>query len=193
MKNILHIISSPRGNDSYSFRLAQEMIKKITTKEEDCTLIEKHINPPFLSADQIISFYKNPADRNFTEKEALRYSDKTIEEIQNSDIIIISTPMYNMSIPASLKAWIDQVIRINVTFSYDKQRKKIGAFKGKKVYVAIASGRIHSTVKYKTDFIAEYLKIVFKPIGITDITFYRVEGTAANDFNPDYQRLIATL
>lgn len=193
MGSILHIIASTRGSHSYSYKLGQEIIRKIANRAND-EIVERLLTPPFITADQIIAFYKNPTDRNIKENASLMYSDEVISEMQQADTIVISTPMYSMNIPASLKAWIDQVIRIDVTFSYDANKNKVGMLKNKKMYVAIASGRVHSTQCYKTDFIAEYFIAVFKWIGITDITFYRMEGTAEkNIVNTNFAKVIANL
>lgn len=194
MEKILHIIASTREHHSYSYRLGQEIIKKIADRATYYNLLERRLQPPFVSADQIVAFYKTPEDRNQQEQASLYYSDEVIGELQNFDTIVVSTPMYSMNIPASLKAWIDQVVRVYVTFSYDANQNKVGMLKDKKMYVAIASGRIHSTEHYKTDFIVDYFKAVFKWLGITDITFFRVEGTASKDMNDiNFAELITNL
>jgi len=181
-KNILHIISSPRGERSFSTCLSNAIIQKITDADSEEILITERdltINQPaMLSASQITAFYKDGALRTDVERRSLLYSDMVINEVQNADIIVIGIAMHNLAIPAVLRAWIDQIVRIGVSFKWGGDGKKIGLFSNKQIYLAIASGRIHSTANYKTEFIESYLKIVFRSIGITGITTYRVEGTA---------------
>jgi FMN-dependent NADH-azoreductase len=183
---ILHIVASPRGVDSYSFRLGEAIVQRLAAGEKAYNLTQRCLccHPPaYLSRVQIQAFYKAPHARNDEERASLRYSDAAIRDIRAAAHIVISTPMYNMAIPAALKGWIDQVIRINVTFRYDDMRRKIGMLPDKKMYIAIASGRVHGVQADRGDFMAGYLAAVFKEIGITDIRFYRVEGTRAKDIH----------
>ncbi len=197
MINVLHVISSPRNNYSFSLNLGKTIIKKLINENTPCKLIEKNLindSPPFLSADQIIALYKNSESRNDREEKALMYSDNAITEVQEADVIVISTPMYNLGIPAILKAWIDQIVRIGVTFTYDSQGIKVGLLCNKKVYLAIASGRIHTNEKRETEFIESHIKIVMKSIGITNFTTLRVEGTAKKNIQElNYDNLMINL
>lgn len=86
-------------------------------------------------------------------------------------------PLYNFSIPATLKAWIDQIARAGETFPYADGAPK-GLLTGKKVYLAIASGAVYSEGLYKDyDFTESYLRAVLGFMGLTDITVFRTEGT----------------
>jgi FMN-dependent NADH-azoreductase len=196
-REILHIVASPRGVDSYSFRLGDAIVQRLAAGEKRHRLTQRclHRDPPaYLSGVQIQAFYKAPNARNDEERASLLYSDAAIRDLRNAAHIVISTPMYNMAIPASLKGWIDQVIRINVTFRYDELRRKVGMLPDKKMYIAIASGRVHGVHAHSEDFMAGYLAAVFKEIGITDIRFYRVEGTRAKAIHDiNFAKIISDL
>lgn len=196
-KEILHVVASPRAADSYSFRLGEAIVQRLAGGSERYHVRYRclHCCPPaYLSALQIQAFYKAAQARDDEEQASLRYSDAAIKDILAATHIVISTPMYNMGIPACLKGWIDQVIRINVTFRYDDHRRKIGMLPDKKMYIAIASGRIHGIHENSSDFMAGYLAAVFKEIGITDIKIYRVEGTRAKDIHDiDFPDIITDL
>jgi|SRR5579872_603375 len=179
MKKILNIQSSPRGGDSYSIQLADAIVAKLHTIDPDSTvetldLVKTHF--PHLEEAHIASFY-TPAERH-TQREriAIRHSDESIRAIREADILVIGAPMYNFSIPSVLKAWIDHIVRAGVTFAYTDKGPQ-GLVKGKKVYVAIASGGVYSDGPMKSmDFIEPYLRSVLGFIGLIDITFFRVEG-----------------
>jgi FMN-dependent NADH-azoreductase len=112
-------------------------------------------------------------------REAIRHSDEAISEVQNADIIVIGTPMYNFSVPSALKAWIDHLVRIGKTFRYNEQGIPEPMVHGKKVYLAISTGGVYSDGPMKGyDFVDPYLRAVLGFIGLTDVTTYRAEGTA---------------
>ena len=98
-----------------------------------------------------------------------------------ADVLVIGVPMYNFSVPSTLKAWIDHIMRAGVTFKYDEKGPK-GLVQGKKVYLAVASGGIYSEGPMKAyDFVTPYLQTVLGFIGLTDITIIRAEGTSIPD------------
>jgi FMN-dependent NADH-azoreductase len=181
MKKILHIISSPRGEESYSIRLGHSIIDRLTAAfpgsvVKENILVNKQF--PHLEEAQIASIATQPEKRTAQNHEALQHSDEAIQEIMEADIIVIGAPMYNFSIPSTLKAWVDHIARAGVTFKYDEKGPK-GLVKGKKVYLAIASGAIYSEGMMKPyDFVAPYLQTVLGFLGITDITVVRAEGTS---------------
>jgi FMN-dependent NADH-azoreductase len=184
MKKILHIISSPRGEASYSIRLGRSIVDKLliaypgsTIKEH--VLVNNHF--PHLEEAQITSFFTPPQQRTSVNKEALKHSDEAIQEIMDADILVIGAPMYNFSIPSTLKAWIDHIARANVTFKYDEKGPK-GLVEGKKAYLAVTSGGIYSEGAMKPyDFGTPYLQMVLGFLGITDISVVRAEGTSMPD------------
>jgi FMN-dependent NADH-azoreductase len=181
MKKILHIISSPRGEASFSIKLGKSIIEKLKTTYPDSTVKEKILVDkqfPHLEEAQITSFYTPPENRTFQNIEALRHSDEAIREIMEADILVIGAPMYNFSIHSTLKAWIDHIVRVGITFKYDENGPK-GLVEDKKVYVAVASGGIYSEGPMQSyDFVTPYLQTVLGFIGITDVTIIRAEGTS---------------
>lgn len=181
MKKILHIITSPRGEASMSIKLGNAIIEKIKTAYPDST-VKKHNLPtekfPHLEEAHIASFFTPAESRTPENLEAIRHSEEAIKEITEADIIIIGVPLYNFGIPSGLKAWIDHISRAGVTFKYDENGFE-GLIKGKKVYIAFASGGVYSSGPMASyDLATPYLKSVLGFLGMTDITVYRVEGTA---------------
>lgn len=197
MKNALHIISSARGSQSYSKGLSSAIVKKLIDRNEIKTVIERDLTktfPPFIDEALIGELYKYPEDISEESNQLLKYSDTIFNEINNADVIIIGTPTHNLGISAPLKAWIDQLVRFGTTYRYDETGSRIGLLKGKKIYLAIASGGKLSYRPTDYEFIESYTKAVFSSyVGITDVCTFRVEGTVQDNFTPDYEKIIRNL
>ncbi|MDR6840611.1 FMN-dependent NADH-azoreductase [Pseudoxanthomonas sacheonensis] len=100
---------------------------------------------------------------------------RTMEQFLAADVLVIGAPMYNFSIPSTLKAWIDRVAVAGKTFRYGAQGPE-GLAGGKKIIIASGRGGIHSGAP--SDFQETYLRQVFGFLGVTDIEFVRAEGVA---------------
>ena len=180
MKKILHIISSPRGDASMSIKLGNAIVEKIQAAYPGSTvtehnLVTKHF--PYLEEAHLTSFFTPAESRTPENLAAVKHSDDALREIEDADTIVIGAPMYNFNIHSALKAWIDHIVRAGLTFKYDENGPQ-GLIKGKKVYIAISSGAIYTEGPMQSaDFIAPYLKYMLGFIGLTDISFFRIEGT----------------
>jgi FMN-dependent NADH-azoreductase len=181
MKKILHVISSPRNGASFSIKLGNAIVEKVKAAYPGSTVKEVNLVTtrfPHLEEAHITSFFTPAESRTPESIAAVKHSDEAIREIQEADIIVIGAPIYNFNIHSSLKAWIDHIVRAGITFRYDGNGPE-GLVKGKKVYIAIASGGVYSEGPMQQhDFVVPYLKWVLGFMGMTDITFLRVEGTA---------------
>ena len=180
MKKVLHIISSPRGEASFSIKLGNAVVEKLLARFPGSTvksinLVDRQV--PHLEQTHLASFYTPADQRNADSLAAVKYSDEAIQDIIDADILVIGAPLYNFGVHSSLKAWIDQIIRAGITFSHSEKGAE-GLIKGKKVYIAMSSGGIYSEGPWQSyDFVVPYLKHVLGFIGLTDITVFRVEGT----------------
>jgi len=181
MKNILHIISSPRSDASYSIKLGNAVIEKLTAAYPGSMVHTRHLvedNFPHLEQSQITSFFTPAESRTASNLAAIRQSDEAIREITDADILVIGAPMYNYTIHSSLKAWLDHIVRAGETFRYDANGLE-GLVKNKKAYIAVATGGVYSEGPMQGhDFVVPYLKTILAHIGITDVSVVRVEGTA---------------
>jgi FMN-dependent NADH-azoreductase len=181
MKNVLKIISSPRGEASFSNKLSDAIIEKIRAVHPgiEVTTLDLNSNPyPHLEAAQLNAFFTPVDKRSAEHHEAALASDTAVDELLNADAIVIAVPMYNFSVPSVLKAWIDHISRQGSTFSYTEKGPE-GLVKGKKVYIALASGGIYSEGFMKDfDFAEPYLKAVLSFLGMKDVTTIRVEGVS---------------
>jgi len=176
---ILHLISSPRGEASFSIKLGNAIVGKLQAANADSTVnVHSLVKAPFphLEESHLNSFFTPVESRTSEMLEAVKHSDQAIAELQDADAIVIGVPMYNFSIHSTLKAWIDHIARAGITFRYTENGPE-GLVKGKKVYLAISTGGIYSEGAMKSyDFTEPYLRAVLGFLGMTDITAYRVEG-----------------
>ena len=125
MRTILHIDSSARKQRSISRDLAREFTIQWHANYPDDKFIYRDIgsNPPdFISENWIDAVFTPESKRTVKQNSILALSDILIEELGKAEIILISAPMYNYGMPASLKSWVDQVIRVNKTFTFDLKR-----------------------------------------------------------------------
>ena len=188
MKKILHIISSPRGAASISIQLGNAIIEQIKETYPGSTVTERNLvtqHFPHLEESHLTSFY-TPADQHTeANKIAVQNSDEAIAEIFDADIIVIGAPLYNFTIHSALKAWIDHIVRKGITFDYDQNGPE-GLVKGKKVYLAVATGGVYSEGPMQAyDFVVPYLRTILAFQGLTDISVFRVEGSNVAELAPD--------
>ncbi|MCW3083482.1 MAG: FMN-dependent NADH-azoreductase [Bacteroidetes bacterium] len=185
MKKILHIISSVKGKDSFSIKLADALIDKLSSvyRVENVHTHDLTKSPfPHLEETHLGSFYTPDEARTAEQKEAVSHSEQSVKELMEADIIVIGVPIYNFNIPSTLKAWIDHVVRAGFTFSYKDGVPK-GLFTDKKVFLAISSGGVFSDGPLKNyDFAEPYLRYILGFIGLTDITTFRIEGMMMPEF-----------
>ncbi|MDN3547281.1 FMN-dependent NADH-azoreductase [Mucilaginibacter aquaedulcis] len=179
MKKILHIISSPRGSESVSIKLGNQIVEKLKATYPGSTVTERNLVKeqfPVLEEAHLASFFTPVEQRTPESAEAARHSDEAIAQLMDADIIVIGAPLYNFSIHASLKAWIDHIARAGITFKYDENGPQ-GLIQNKKLYIAMASGGIYTEGPMQAyDHAIPYLKTILGFLGLTDIEVVRVEG-----------------
>ncbi|TVP42995.1 MAG: FMN-dependent NADH-azoreductase [Halomonas sp.] len=132
MRALLHIDASVRkatnpnpDHNSISKRIAIQFIEKWKSLRHTDKYIYRDIGltpPAFIDQDWIGAVFTPEDSQSPEQREKLALSDQLFDELAQADIILISTPMYNYGMPAPLKAWFDQVMRINKTFSFDLAR-----------------------------------------------------------------------
>ena len=182
MSRLLAIQSSPRGDYSISRTLTNKFIEEWKAEHTDGTVVMRDLvnsKLPFVDLPWIAGAY-TPAEQHSPEiKEAISISNGLIAELMTADHIVIGTSMYNFSIPAVLKAYIDHIVRVGVTFSPSYE----GLVKGKKATVILASGGVYTPGAHAESYntATPYLKQILGFIGITDVTFVLAGGTSGID------------
>ena len=164
---IYQIDCSARKKGSASRDLAKKLLDKIK-KPEDKVIYRDLDNEMLFVAGLTESGMSMPEnERTEQHKKMFELSDKLVKELKDSDIIIISTPIYNFGPPATLKAWSDLTARVKSTFKYSPDGKQIGLLENKKVYLVITSGG--TRVESKDDYLTPWLKHVLNFFGIKSI------------------------
>ncbi|WP_263382906.1 FMN-dependent NADH-azoreductase [Granulicella arctica] len=181
MPTLLKIDVSPRGDYSVSRQLTKQFASD-WQKAHNGTIVDRDLvktNLPFVDLPWIAGAYSTPDQHTPEQKGAMKVSNDLIDELFAVDHIVIGTPMYNFSIPAILKAYIDHIVRVGRTYSPSYE----GLVKGKKVTIIIASGGVYTPGSHLESYNVEssYLRQILGFIGLTDITFVLAGGT--NDVN----------
>ena len=167
---ILRIDSSAQTETSQSRRLSNRIIDGLHAlgKSPDVTVRDLDERLPQLDSAWIEANTTPIDDRTDDQRKTLALSDTLITEIEAADTLIIGVALYNFSIPASLKLWIDLVCRVRKTFAYSEDGPK-GLMTGKKAIVCFASGG--TAFGSDIDFASGYIRHILGFIGITDVKF----------------------
>jgi len=181
MPTLLHIDVSPRGDYSISRRLSAAFVEAWKAKHPDGTVVTRDLtktNLTFVDLAWIAGAYSDPAQHTPEQKQALAISDELTAELLEADEIALGTPMYNFAVPAALKAWIDHVVRVGVTFKLDETGYH-GLATGKKATLLVASGGTYTPGSPAEGYNQEtpYLKGILGFIGITDVNIILAGGT----------------
>ena len=181
-RTILQIDASARKTGSVTRELTQTIVENLIKDDPDARVLERDISQglPFLDEDWVGANFTDPAERSAAQRSKLALSDTLVSELKTADTIVIGTPIYNFSVPAALKAWIDQVARARETFKYTEEGP-VGLLEGKKAYVMVASGG--TKVGSEIDFASTYLKHVLGFIGINDVTIIAADRLMADPSN----------
>ena len=172
---LLHIDASPRGDRSRSRRLGQKFLHAWRRAHPTAKVVTRDVSrepPPFVSEAWVEGAFA-PADQHSpAAQEAIAVSNRYVDELLSADELVITTPIYNLSLPAALKAWIDQIVRVGRTFEM-KDGGYHGLARSKRAVVLVASGsdfRLTSPGG-AYNFLEPYLRAVLGFIGITRVEF----------------------
>ena len=122
-------------------------------------------------------------DQTKEHKKMFKLSDTLVKELKESDIIIISAPIYNYGPPAKLKAWSDLAARVGETFRFKPNGRREGLLKNKRAYLVITSGG--TKLNSKEDFLTPWLKFILKFFGIK-----KIYVVSADQMALDYKKSI---
>lgn len=165
---VLEISASGRVNGSASRALTKDLISALGDRYGNVETVHRDLKNsiPFVDEAWIEANFTPEDSRTALQHEALAFSDELVDELKSADILVLGVPVYNFSIPAALKAWIDMICRARLTFRYTENGPK-GLLDGKKAYLVVATGGV--TVGSLMDFATPYLKHALSFVGITDV------------------------
>ena len=180
---IYQIDSSARKDGSTSRALAKKLLDKI--KKPDDEVIYRDLNDEMVFVSNLTEsgMKIDPKDQTETHKKMFKLSDTLVKELKESDIIIISAPIYNYGPPATLKAWSDLAARVGETFRFKPNGRREGLLKNKKAYLVITSGG--TKLNSNEDFLTPWLKFILNFFGME-----KVEIVSADQMSLDYEKSI---
>jgi FMN-dependent NADH-azoreductase len=200
MKKLLVINSSARALNSHSRKLTEVFIDHWKSIHFNPIINFRELgntNVPHINENWIAAAFKSEAARSEEEIEALKTSNAYLSELREADVIVIGSPMYNWSIPSSLKAYIDQILRVNETWKFNPtnmQNPYIGLLENKTLFLLLsrgAQGYEKGEYNEHMNFQSTYLKTVFNIIGISNIHVIAINGAS---FDPEkFKKSIDTL
>jgi FMN-dependent NADH-azoreductase len=179
---LLHLDSSILGDSSASRQLSRAVVDSWLAAEPEAQVSYRDLASDALShlSAAILVAGGTPAElRDAAQQHEVELAEATLNEFLAADAIVIGAPMYNFTVPTQLKAWIDRVAVAGKTFAYDENGPK-GLAGGKKVVIVSTAGGIHAG-QPSGQAHEEYLQLVLRFLGITDIEIVRAEGLAYGD------------
>jgi len=180
--NILHIDCSPRP-ESHSRQLSAAIVEKLLEVAPGASISRRDFAAaplPHASPDYATTL-SSPATLAAPLRGALELSEALIQEVEAADVIVIGTPMNNLTVPSVFKAWIDQILRAGRTFK-STPAGKLGMLRDRPVFIGIASGGVFTGDRAnQPDFLTPYLSVVLGSIGLKTLQFLSVQATAFLD------------
>ena len=175
---IYQIDSSARKEGSTSRALAKKLLDKIKSPEDE--IIYRDLNEEMVFVSGLTESGMNIKKKDQTDhhRKMFELSDQLVKELKESDIIIISAPIYNYGPPATLKAWSDLAARVGETFKFKPNGRREGLLKNKKAYLVITSGG--TKLNSKEDFLTPWLKFILNFFGINKIDTICADQMALN-------------
>lgn len=180
MKSLLFVTSSLFGAESQSRKTASEFVEAWRRIHPVATVIERDLTAtsmPHLSGETLTALMTSAEKRIPEQRKAVAFADALIAEVEAADVIVLAVPMYNFTIPSTLKAWLDHVARAGRTFRYTASGPE-GLLKGKKIFVVTARGGVYTgdSPAKALDFQEPYLRGMLGFLGLDDVSFIHVEG-----------------
>ncbi|WP_436897551.1 FMN-dependent NADH-azoreductase [Acinetobacter gyllenbergii] len=185
MTTLLHIDASVRAtfnpnpsHNSISKNIAKRFIETLQQQQviDEYIYRDVGINPPaFINQDWIGAVFSPEEKRTTAQKEILTLSDQLIAEVAAADLIVIASPMYNYGMPAQLKAWFDQIIRINKTFDFELARGDFPLsplLSGKRLVIITSSGEFGfeaDGIRANQSHLVPHLRTLSKYLGVEHI------------------------
>ena len=189
MLSVLHIDASARRQRSHTRRLSALFIRRWLALRPQDEIVRRDVGldpPPPIDEAWIAAAFTPPGLRTPEMQAKLALSERLVDEIERADLIVAGVPMYNFGMPAAMKAYVDQIVRVGRTFGFDRARpgepywpmlhgKRLVILSARGDYDYASGGRLAAM-----NHVEPHLATAFAYIGIT-----RVDGTAVeyDEFN----------
>lgn len=168
MTTILRIDGSAKTEGSVTRDLTDQLISRLVAADSDARVVTRDLLAGIPLLDNVATTAIGTAqeERSDAQAQSLKFSDELIDELLSADIVVLGSPIYNFSVPAAVKAYIDQILRAGRTFKYGEHGPE-GLVADRPTYIVVASGG--TPVNGEPDFATPYLRHILGFIGITDI------------------------
>ncbi len=181
--NILHVCANPKPTEeSVSKQLAAAFFAKLIELKPEAELVNVNLydeKPPFYSYELYKRAWYPVFDETYepskVEEMALNYATKQAELFNEADVLVLTTPMWNFSLPAIMKAWIDQVLSPGLTFTISKEEGMKPLHKIKSIVLLVASGGSYMEDDDR-DALTRQVRAGFGFVGIHDLEIVWAEG-----------------
>ncbi len=181
--NILHVCANPKPTEeSISKQIASAFIGKLIELKPDVELVNVDLydeKPPFYSYDLYKRAWYPVFDEGYepskVEEMSLNYAKGQIEKFKEADVLVLTMPMWNYSVPAIMKAWIDQILLPGYTFSLSKENGVQGLHNIKRIVMLVSSGGVYKEDDDR-DALTRQIRHGFEFIGINEIDVVWAEG-----------------
>jgi len=188
MPTLLQIDSSPRSA-SVSSQLAATFVQRWKAKNPSGVVLHHNTGQesiPFLDEATIGAFHTPVEAQTDAQKQLAALSNQLVDELLAADVLVLGVPMWNLGIPASLKAWIDQIVRAGRTFAYTATGVVPLVPAGKKVYVFSARGGTYpiGSPFHAYDQLEPYLRTALGFLGMTDVEFVYADNQSRSGDAP---------
>lgn len=180
--HILHIDGSPR-QESHSRRLSAAIVNKLREVAPGASITRRDLGlePLPHTLASYAAALASPATLAAPPEGSLDTSEVLIQEVEAADVIVIGTPMYNYTVPSTIKAWIDQILRVNRTMK-STPAGKVGMLDDRPVFIGVASGGVFTGERAnQPDFLTPYLSLALSSSGLKTQQFLSIQGTAFLD------------
>ena len=180
MNTLLKITASLAGANGQSSQLADRFAVDWLARNPNGRVVARDLSAdatPHLTAERFQALLAKPEDRTAAQRAVVEYSDALIEELNSADVIVFAVPMYNFSVPSTLRAYFDHVARSGVTFRYTAAGPQ-GLIQGKQAYVFITRGGYYADA---ADTQTPYLRQFLGFIGLNDVQFVYAAGSRSEE------------
>lgn len=180
--DVLHVLrldASARREGSVSRILTGELVDRLRSRPRGIVLVERNLAGDMAHVDGawLEAMNMPEAKRSHAQLRALDHSKALIDELRAADVLVIGIPIYNFTIPSTLKAWVDHVCRSKITFAYTEKGPK-GLLKNKSAVLAFATGG--TEIGGELDFASDYMRHILGFIGITDVHIVAADALFAD-------------
>ena len=199
MKQLLHLIASPRSARSQSRDLSNHFVTRWTASFPNCRVVTRdlretplpHVTENWIAADFTPDEARTPAQHN-----ELHLAETLLDELIAADALVIGTPFYNYGLPSALSAWLAHIVLVNRAFSVTEEGLVPLLNDPKPIWVCVASGISGYQPGGPLGFqntLEPQLRHTFGFIGLKQLQFFYAGGDVSGTMEAEKSRALAEI